>query len=140
MNEPAPVLMPTRKNAWLVWLVPLACLALVPPLGAAFGTTAFRSAPVAAINVATLLAVGSVAWMLRELAGFTGRAGPAFWYWLIPFYGLYWAATSVRAEVAFAKSSAAQRAPRSALVYALALPYALAADLNDLVGLPRLSS
>ena len=139
MAEGAVPLVPTRKNAWLVWLVPLGCFALAPPLGAAFGTTAFRAAPTAALNVGICLAVASVYGMLKELAGFTGRPGPVFWHWVIPFYGLYWAATVVRAEVVWAKAKAGQPAPRAAWIYAVALPYALAADLNDLVGLPKLA-
>lgn len=125
---------PTLRRPLLTWLVPNAIMALVFPLGAALGTTAFRSAPVAALNVGFLLAAFSVYLMLREVTGLTGRAGPVWWHFLLPLYSLYWGAVVVRSHLAEVKARHGKPPPRAAIAYALALPWALASDVNELVG------
>jgi hypothetical protein len=130
---------PTRRNPWATWLFPLAVMALAPPLGAVFGTTAFRLAPVAALNLGVLLTLLSIVVMLRELASVSQGEPVVWWHALIPIYNVYWAAVIVRGRVAATKARHGKSSPRGAVAYALALPYALAADLNDLVGVSATS-
>lgn len=127
---------PTHRNPWLTWLVPIAIMALVFPLGAALGTTAFRTAPVTVLNFGYFLNLFSVFLMLRELALLAPDARPTWWHFVIPLYSMYWAATVVRDHVARIKLRHQKSAPRPAIAYALALPWALASDVNDLVGVP----
>jgi hypothetical protein len=133
MTETAstPTAMPTKRNALRTWLVPMLCFAAAPPLGHFLGTTAFRSAPSAAIICGLLITGGALLGMTRELNSVTGGK-LVFWHLFIPVYGIYWAAVIVHGEMAKAKQKLGKPAPRSAVAYALLCLYAFAADLNDL--------
>lgn len=131
--------LPTQKSPWLLWLGPLGVMSLVFPLGALLGTTHFRSAPVAALNLGLALAALGIFTLVKEVNHFVGRSALVWWHCLLPLYNLYWAVAVVRTEVGRAKERAGKGVPRGVVAYALALPYALASDGNDLVGAPALS-
>ncbi len=128
---PAAAAKPTTRNALLVFLLPVILIAIAPPLGAALGQTHFRAAPSFAMVTGFLIMFFLLQRMAAELRSVTGGTLQG-WYYLIPVYGLYWAATTLRAEVAAAKTKAGKPEPRSAVMYAFLCVYAFASDLNDL--------
>lgn len=131
MTNATPAVVPTRRNALTTWLFPTVFFLLAPPLGALLGTTAFRFAPNAAILVGLLLTLVAARAMIAELNVAAG-SNLTFWHFVIPIYGLYWAAVLVPQAMAVAKQRANKPAPRSAVVYLFLFLYALASDLNDL--------
>ncbi|MBK7585761.1 MAG: hypothetical protein IPI67_36940 [Myxococcales bacterium] len=58
---------PTKRNAFVTWLIPSVCFALAPPLGAALGTTPFRLAPTAAIVAGFFIMLFTSISMAKEL-------------------------------------------------------------------------
>ena len=122
---------PTVRNALMTWLVPMLLFAAAPPLGNFLGQTAFRFAPTAAILAGTLLALAHIRKMVGELNAVTGNPF-VWWHCAIPFYGIYWAAVLLPAEVADAKQKAGKGARRGVVVYLFVPLYALAAELNDI--------
>lgn len=126
-----PATKPTKRNALMTFLVPAICWALAPPLGNFLGTTSFRFSPTAAILAGTGIFFMYTRQMMRELRSVTEETFP-WWHLLIPIYGLYVAATSLRIEMGKAKQKLGKGPPRGAIAYAFLFLYAFASDLNDL--------
>ncbi len=96
------------------------------------GIQALAFAPILAAYLGFMLYVRP---LLRELDAFTGASRSVWWRVAIPFIGWYYLWLVVPDQVARAKESlgiGASRPRRARLAYFLFLPYALAADLNDI--------
>jgi hypothetical protein len=91
--------------------------------------------------VSPLVTLACVAWMfitiipmVNEVKAVTRNPDFAWWPMIIPIYNIIWALTILPPEVARAKQSLGVQQPVRPLVqYFFILPYALAADLNDMV-------
>ncbi len=125
--------MPTKRNALMVFLVPVLSFFAAPPLGALLGTTHFRFAPTAAILFGFGFFFLTAGGMLRELNALNSGGAPlVLWHLLVPFYGQYLAYTVVQPRMAEAKQKAGAPPARSAIAYVFVFLYAWASDLNDL--------
>jgi zinc ribbon protein len=88
-----------------------------------------------------LVSLGCVAWtlliiipMVNEVKTVTRNTDFAWWPMIIPIYNIIWALTILPPEVTKAKQMLGAQQPTRPLVqYFFILPYALAADLNDMV-------
>jgi hypothetical protein len=129
-NAAAP-LKPTKRNALLIFLVPVLCFAAAPPLGNFLGQTAFSSAPSIATTMGALWFILHMARMSAEIASVTGEK-IGWWRIIIPIYGWYWQAVVLPAEVAKAKQKMGKPPPRGLAMYLFLPLYALASDVNDL--------
>lgn len=130
---------PTRRNAVMTMVIPYAVM---------FGSIIVFSGLAAATDIGALAILGT----LGQLAGIVllfmsmikmsnelkvASRDPSFAWWpiLVPIYNIIWAVSIVPAAMAKAKQLAGVQAPvRSLVVYFFLLPYAMAADLNDLAG------
>lgn len=125
--------MPTKRNALMVFLLPVLCFLAAPPLGALLGTTPFRLAPTAAILLGFAFFFLTAGAMVRELNAIDSGGAPlVLWHLLVPFYGQYLAFAVVQPRMAEAKAKAGAPAARSAIAYLFLFLYAWASDLNDL--------
>ncbi len=126
---------PTQRNPLVTWLIPTLCFVAAPPLGNFLGQTAFRLAPSFAMVAGVLITLFTMQRMTAELNSVTGNKLVG-WHYLIPVYGLYWAFSTLRNEVAAAKVKAGKPPAGSGLAYLFLGLYAFSADLNDLTA-PR---
>lgn len=131
-------LAPTRRNALLTMLL---------PAGVIFGGV-FLSILLAFVvspslgSLASLFALGGGVWylllavqMVSELKSVTRSEELAWWPLIVPIYQLYFMWVVVPQEVAKAKQMVgAPKPPQNLLLYIFVWHYALASDLNDLVG------
>ena len=136
-SQGAAVLAPTRRNALLILLLPVAVifggLILTILLGA---LVSWALAP-----LGSLVMVGGAVWslllaiqMVRELKSVTRSDQLAWWGLIVPVYNVYFMWLVVPQEVAKAKQLfGAREPPQSLILYIFLWPFALASDLNDLV-------
>lgn len=122
---------PTQRNPLVIFLLPTALILAAPPLGNFLGQTAFRLAPTAAIIAGLGIMFVFLQQMTRELNSVTGGRLVG-WHFLIPVYGIYWAAIVLPKEMAAAKQAAGKPPPRSIVASLFVCLYAFASDLNDL--------
>jgi len=136
-SQGAAVTGPTRRNALLTLLLPLAVMFGGILLGVLLGV--LISGSLAALGM--LLVLGGAVWsfllaiqMIRELHAVTRSDQLAWWGLVVPVYNMYFMWFIVPEEVAKAKQQlGARQPPQSIVLYILLWPFALASDLNDLV-------
>jgi hypothetical protein len=128
---------PSRRNALMTWLLPLAvmfggvilCTILAMLISGIFGIFSM------------LFVLGGCGWyvvlaiqMVNELKTVTQNQGFAWWPMLVPFYNYYWLWILVPQEVKKAKQMlGVQQTPRPLVLYIFLWHYAFASDLNDMV-------
>jgi hypothetical protein len=135
MGAPSAGGMPSIRNPLMTLLIPAGItvggyvLGIV--LGLIFGPLAY---------LVMLIALGGIVFgfisvykMLGELKEVTKDPEFNWWFILIPYFNYYWIAVKVPEQVTRAKQMVrAQQPARGAVVYFFLLPYALAADLNEI--------
>jgi hypothetical protein len=135
---------PTRRNALMTLLIPMGVMIGGSIFGTIIGIVlANVSLGLAVVGplLSLLLMLGgfvllllSVIKMVGEVKSVTHNDGFAWWPLLIPIYGIYWSCILVPQEVSRAKQALGVQQPtRGLVVYLFLFPYALAADLNDMV-------
>ena len=76
--------------------------------------------------------------MVSEIKSVTKNANFAWWWVIIPIYGIYWMVILLPQEVANAKRTVgAQEPTRSPVLYFFVSLYALASDVNDIAARTR---
>ena len=132
---------PKVRNPVMTLVIPFAIMFVTPVI---FGILAsiLEIGALALIGNIGLLA-GWILWLMNvikmtnEMKAVTRNDAFAWWPVLIPIYQLLWAFSMVPAEMAKAKQIAGvQTPPRGPILYLLFLPFALAADLNDIAKAP----
>jgi zinc-ribbon domain len=136
-SQGAAVTGPTRRNALLTLLLPLAVMFGGVIVSILLGV--LISGSLAALGM--LFVLGGAVWsfllaiqMIRELQAVTRSDQLAWWGLIVPVYNIYFMWFVVPEEVAKAKQQlGARQPPQSIMFYILLWPFALASDLNDLV-------
>jgi hypothetical protein len=128
---------PTRRNAVMTLVIPMAIIFGGQILGAILGSIE----PMLALVGSLVALAGSIYFlitmvkMLNELKAFTNNPDFNWWFILIPCLNYYFLWIKVPEEVGKAKQMAGLNQPaRSILLYILIAPFALASDLNDIAG------
>lgn len=128
---------PSRRNPWVTLLVPFGLIVGGVILGTIFAHIVVilgLLVELAGFIAGAVLGALSVIKMINEVKTVTRNAAFPWWPMFVPFYGIYWACMMVPAEVARAKQMMGVQAPARTLVpYLFLFPYALAADINDMV-------
>lgn len=127
---------PTRRNALMTFLLPLAVIFGGSILGTLLAIVVH---PIFGL-VSTLSVLGGSIWyllftiqMVNELKAVTQNASFAWWPVLIPFYNYYWILILLPQEVTKAKQMRGVQAPtRNIILYFFLGNFALASDLNDM--------
>lgn len=136
-SQGAAVTGPTRRNALLTLLLPVAVIFGGVILSILLGVLISP----ALATLGTLFVLGGAVWslllgiqMVNELKVVTRSDQLAWWGLIVPVYNMYFMWFIVPQEVAKAKQQlGARQAPQSLVLYILLWPFALASDLNDLV-------
>jgi hypothetical protein len=128
---------PTRRNPWMTLLLPIIIIVGGGILGSILAhVVAILGLLVNLVSflVGAVLGFLSVLKMVNEVKTVTRNAAFPWWPMIIPFYGIYWACMMLPGEVNRAKQMMGVQAPTRGLVaYLFLMPYALAADINDMV-------
>ena len=127
---------PTRRNALMTFLLPIAVIFGGSILGTLLAIVVH---PIFGL-VSTLSVLGGSIWyllftiqMVNELKAVTQNASFAWWPVLIPFYNYYWLLILLPQEVTKAKQMRGVQAPtRNIILYFFLGNFALASDLNDM--------
>ncbi len=122
---------PTKRNAFVTWLIPTLLFMLVFPAGNFLGQTSVSFLVSLPQSLSIIFVLFTTFAMVRELNPLAETPLKP-WHLAIPLYNLYWMAVLVPQQMAVAKQKAGKPPPRSAIVYLLFFVYAFAADLNDL--------
>ena len=140
---------PTTRNALMTFLLPFVCVVAGIVISIFFGILAgiLKVGAIGAFGgllalVADLAGVffGLVALikMVNEVKSVTNNASFAWWWVLIPIYGIYWMVILLPQEVANAKRAVGAQEPvRSLVLYFFVGLYALASDVNDIAARTR---
>jgi hypothetical protein len=135
---------PTRRNALMTLLIPMGIIVGGSIVGNILTRILMEVSPALAMVgslLTLLLTLGgcvllllSVIKMVGELKSVTRNDSFAWWPMIVPIYSIYWACMLVPPEVTKAKQALGVQQPTRGLVlYLFLLPYALAADINDMV-------
>jgi hypothetical protein len=129
---------PTRRNALMVLLLPLAVIfggqILCGILVAITGSVIFSLLSLVFTLGGAVWALSMIIPMVNELKSVTQNAELAWWPMFVPFYNYYWMWLVIPAEVAKAKQMlGVQQPPRHIVLYIFLWPFALASDINDMV-------
>jgi hypothetical protein len=128
---------PVRRNAPMAILIPVGLWVAASILGFILALTPLRGL----VFLAQLVSLAGTIWVLlqaitmaNEVKAVTRNDSFAWWPIFVPIYNWYWLWILVPQEVAKAKQLlGVQRPTRSFVVYFFLWPYALAADINDMV-------
>jgi hypothetical protein len=135
---------PTRRNALMTLLVPMAGFVGGVLISIVFTVLAVATGAAALALVGSLLCLvlvlgGAVIGLLNlikmvgEVKSVTRNDAFAWWPILVPIYNIIWSLTILPPEVTRAKQMLGVQAPtRAAVLYFFLLPWALASDLNDM--------
>jgi hypothetical protein len=127
---------PVRRNALMAFLIPLGFWVAGSVLGAVLAMTLHGL-----LFLGQLVSLAGSLWyllqaitMANEVKAVTRNDSFAWWPIFVPIYNLYWLWLLVPQEVSKAKQLlGVQRSTRSIVLYIFLWPYALAADINDMV-------
>jgi hypothetical protein len=137
---------PTTRNALMTILLPVGCIIAGIIVSILFAIIAGITGVGAIAKLGGLVALAadlagayfgfvSLFKMLSEIKSVTNNASFAWWYLLIPIYGIV---ILLPAEVANAKRTVGAQEPvRSPVLYFFVALYALASDVNDIAARTR---
>ena len=140
---------PTTRNAMMTMAVPFGCVfggiiisivfgILGGILGSAIVGMLGGLISLAACLAGAFFAITSIMKMVGEITSITKNPNFAWWWILIPVYGIYWMVLLLPQEVANAKRAVGAPEPvRSPVLYFFVGLYALACDVNDIAARTR---
>jgi hypothetical protein len=140
---------PTTRNPVMTILLPYGCFLAGILVTIIFGILAGVTNTPAIAMVGSLvsllaylagavLSIMSMIKMIAEVKSVTGNQAFPWWPIIVPFYNFYFFVLPLTQEVANAKRAMNVQEPvRSPVLYFFFVPYALAADINDLAARAR---